>query len=77
MLILGLGIGMAMNPLLLAAMSDVKHQDAGVASGVVNTAFMMGGALASPCSPASRPPATGSSAGHKPRLWSTATRRRS
>jgi EmrB/QacA subfamily drug resistance transporter len=45
MIILGIGIGMAMNPLLLAAMSDVKPQDAGVASGVVNTSFMMGGAL--------------------------------
>jgi EmrB/QacA subfamily drug resistance transporter len=45
MLILGVGIGMAMNPLLLAAMSDVQPQDAGVASGVVNTSFMMGGAL--------------------------------
>ena len=36
---------MAMNPLLLAAMSDVAPEDAGVASGVVNTSFMMGGAL--------------------------------
>jgi EmrB/QacA subfamily drug resistance transporter len=45
MLVLGLGIGMAMNPLLLAAMSDVEPQDAGLASGVVNTSFMMGGAL--------------------------------
>jgi MFS family permease len=45
MLILGMGIGMAMNPLLLAAMSDVEPQDAGVASGIVNTSFMMGGAL--------------------------------
>ncbi len=45
MLILGVGIGMAMNPLLLAAMSDVEPQDAGVASGVVNTSFMLGGAL--------------------------------
>jgi EmrB/QacA subfamily drug resistance transporter len=45
MVILGIGIGMAMNPLLLAAMSDVEPQDAGVASGVVNTSFMMGGAL--------------------------------
>jgi EmrB/QacA subfamily drug resistance transporter len=45
MIILGIGIGMAMNPLLLAAMSDVEPQDAGVASGVVNTSFMMGGAL--------------------------------
>jgi EmrB/QacA subfamily drug resistance transporter len=45
MIILGVGIGMAMNPLLLAAMSDVRPQDAGIASGVVNTSFMMGGAL--------------------------------
>ena len=45
MLLLGLGTGMALNPLLLAAMSEVGPQDAGLASGVVNTAFMMGGAL--------------------------------
>jgi MFS family permease len=45
MIILGIGIGMAMNPLLLAAMSDVKPEEAGLASGVVNTSFMMGGAL--------------------------------
>jgi hypothetical protein len=30
---------------LLAAMSDVEPSEAGLASGVVNTAFMMGGAL--------------------------------
>ena len=36
---------MAFNPLLLAAMSDVEQSEAGLASGVVNTAFMMGGAL--------------------------------
>jgi EmrB/QacA subfamily drug resistance transporter len=45
MLILGVGIGMAMNPLLLGAMSDVAPEDAGLASGVVNTSFMLGGAL--------------------------------
>lgn len=45
MLLLGLGAGMAFNPLLLAAMSDVKPEESGLASGVVNTAFMMGGAL--------------------------------
>lgn len=45
MLLLGLGAGMALNPMLLAAMSDVEPGDAGLASGVVNTAFMMGGAL--------------------------------
>ncbi len=36
---------MAFNPLLLAAMGDVPQEEAGLASGVVNTAFMMGGAL--------------------------------
>ena len=45
MLVLGIGVGMAMNPVLLAAMSDVAPEEAGLASGVVNTAFMMGGAL--------------------------------
>ncbi|HEY1103410.1 MAG TPA: MFS transporter, partial [Burkholderiaceae bacterium] len=37
--------GMALNPVLLAAMSDVGPEESGLASGVVNTAFMMGGAL--------------------------------
>ncbi|WP_049622736.1 DHA2 family efflux MFS transporter permease subunit [Frateuria defendens] len=45
MLLLGLGAGIAFNPLLLAAMSDVEPAESGLASGVVNTAFMMGGAL--------------------------------
>jgi MFS family permease len=45
MLLLGLGCGMALNPVMLAAMSEVDPSEAGVASGVVNTAFMMGGAL--------------------------------
>lgn len=45
MLLLGLGAGAAFNPMLLAAMSDVDPGDAGLASGVVNTSFMMGGAL--------------------------------
>ena len=45
MILLGFGAGMAFNPVLLAAMSDVEPQDSGLASGVVNTAFMMGGAL--------------------------------
>jgi len=39
------GAGMALNPVLLAAMSDVSPADSGLASGLVNTAFMMGGAL--------------------------------
>jgi MFS family permease len=45
MILLGIGAGMAFNPVLLAAMSEVDQSEAGLASGVVNTAFMMGGAL--------------------------------
>jgi EmrB/QacA subfamily drug resistance transporter len=45
MILLGIGAGMAFNPLLLAAMGDVGPEESGLASGVVNTAFMMGGAL--------------------------------
>ena len=45
MVLLGLGAGMALNPVLLAAMSEVKQSDSGLASGMVNTSFMMGGAL--------------------------------
>ncbi|HSI52123.1 MAG TPA: DHA2 family efflux MFS transporter permease subunit [Ideonella sp.] len=45
MLLLGLGAGIAFNPVLLAAMSEVGPADSGLASGLVNTAFMMGGAL--------------------------------
>ena len=45
MILLGLGAGMAFNPVLLAAMSDVDPSESGLASGVVNTSFMMGGAL--------------------------------
>ena len=45
MILLGIGAGIAFNPVLLAAMSDVAPEESGLASGVVNTAFMMGGAL--------------------------------
>ncbi len=45
MMLLGFGAGTALNPVLLAAMGDVEQRDAGLASGVVNTSFMMGGAL--------------------------------
>jgi EmrB/QacA subfamily drug resistance transporter len=45
MILLGVGVGLAFNPVLLAAMSDVEPGESGLASGVVNTAFMMGGAL--------------------------------
>ena len=45
MILLGIGAGIAFNPVLLAAMSDVAPEESGLASGLVNTAFMMGGAL--------------------------------
>ncbi|MGH4009308.1 MAG: DHA2 family efflux MFS transporter permease subunit [Pseudonocardiaceae bacterium] len=45
MILLGFGAGMAFNPVLLAAMTDVEPSESGLASGVVNTSFMMGGAL--------------------------------
>ncbi len=45
MVLIGIGGGLAFNPVLMAATSDVEPRDAGLASGIANTAFMMGGAL--------------------------------
>lgn len=45
MVLLGLGAGVAFNPMLMVAMGEVKESDSGLASGLVNTSFMMGGAL--------------------------------
>jgi EmrB/QacA subfamily drug resistance transporter len=45
MILLGFGAGIAFNPMLLAAMGDVDPSESGLASGIVNTSFMMGGAL--------------------------------
>lgn len=45
MTLLGIAGGIAFNPLLLAAMGDVEPKDSGLASGIINTAFMMGGAV--------------------------------
>jgi predicted MFS family arabinose efflux permease len=45
MLLVGLGCGMALNPVMLAGMGDVDPSESGLASGVLNTSFMMGGAL--------------------------------
>jgi EmrB/QacA subfamily drug resistance transporter len=45
MILLGIGAGLGFNRVLLAAMSDVEPSECGLASGVVNTAFLMGGAL--------------------------------
>jgi MFS family permease len=44
-LAIGLGAGVAFNPILLAAMSGVGPAEFGLASGIVNTSFMMGGAV--------------------------------
>jgi EmrB/QacA subfamily drug resistance transporter len=45
MLLLGIGAGVAFNPVLMAVMNDVEPSQSGLASGIVNTSFMMGGAL--------------------------------
>ena len=45
MILLALGAGLAFNPLLLAAMGDVAPEQSGLASGLVNTTQMMGGAV--------------------------------
>jgi EmrB/QacA subfamily drug resistance transporter len=45
MVLLGIGAGVAFNPMLLAAMSDANADQTGLASGVMNTSFMMGGSL--------------------------------
>ncbi len=45
MVLIGIGGGLAFNPVLMASMSDVEPQNSGLASGITNTAFMMGGAL--------------------------------
>jgi hypothetical protein len=45
MVLLGLGMGIAYNPLLLAAMHDVGPSDDGLASGIINTSFVIGGSL--------------------------------
>jgi MFS family permease len=45
MILFGIGAGLAFNPVLMAAMSDVEPENSGLASGITNTAFMMGGAV--------------------------------
>lgn len=45
MIALGFGCGMAFNPVLLAGTQHVPQDESGLASGVLNTAFMMGGSL--------------------------------
>lgn len=43
--LLGTGAGIALSPLLVAATSDLPPSEAGLASGIANTSFMLGGAL--------------------------------
>jgi EmrB/QacA subfamily drug resistance transporter len=45
MIVLGFGIGVAFPSLMTLAMSGATHDDAGLASGLVNTAVQVGGAL--------------------------------
>jgi predicted MFS family arabinose efflux permease len=45
MIVLGLGAGVAFNPMLMGAMANIKPEDSGIASGLTNTAFMMGGSV--------------------------------
>jgi hypothetical protein len=48
MVLLGVGAGVGFNPVLLAAMGDVGEHESGLASGIVNTSFLLGGALLQP-----------------------------
>jgi EmrB/QacA subfamily drug resistance transporter len=45
MILFGLGAGIAFVPLLLVTMCDIAPSQSGVASGILNTASLMGGAL--------------------------------
>jgi EmrB/QacA subfamily drug resistance transporter len=45
MVLLGVGAGIGFNPMLMAAMSEASPTESGLASGIVNTAFLLGGAL--------------------------------
>jgi MFS family permease len=44
-ILLGIGAGTALAPLLLGATSSVRQEEAGLASGMASTSFMLGGAL--------------------------------
>jgi hypothetical protein len=45
MVLVGIGAGMAYNPVFVSAMSDVDSTDSGLSSGLVNTSFTLGGAI--------------------------------
>jgi hypothetical protein len=45
MILMGLGTGLAFPSLMTLAMSGATHEDAGLASGLVNTSMQVGGAI--------------------------------
>jgi len=45
MCVLGFGAGLAFNPVFLSGTENVPEEESGLVSGVLNTAFMMGGSL--------------------------------
>jgi EmrB/QacA subfamily drug resistance transporter len=45
MILVGIGTGMAYNPLFVSAMNDVDGAESGLGSGLVNTSFTLGGAI--------------------------------
>ncbi len=45
MILVGVGSGIAFNPLLLAAVNDMDEDDSGLASSLINMSIVMGGAL--------------------------------
>jgi EmrB/QacA subfamily drug resistance transporter len=45
MCLLGIGAGLSFNPVLLAGTAGISQEESGLVSGVLNTAFMMGGSL--------------------------------
>ncbi|TKC86920.1 MFS transporter [Trinickia terrae] len=45
MVLIGFGAGIAFNPVLLAATSNVEPSDSGIVSGIFHTSFMVGGAV--------------------------------
>lgn len=45
MILVGLAAGLVFNPVLVAATNDVLPAEAGIASGIVNSSFMVGGAV--------------------------------
>jgi MFS family permease len=45
MVLIGVGVGIALNPVLLAATSGTAPSESGLASGLISTAGLLGGAL--------------------------------